>query len=265
MSYRVILTPPRLSNLLYTPSHALPDPHNILMITRIRRCLVHDTNRLLIQLHEISLKRKIANDRLLLLAITPVILEEQRQASRRVEIRPLDRNLLDVGGLRYRELLSWRGFGRGVKVHRVGVDENFERLGAGGRGRGADQDRVQAHLAREGDDHEELFVGAAFQLGGELETLCPGLLADGAAAVGFIFVESYEFAEVDLFVEEVLQRGRDVVAVVVAVMAMVMVLVVAVRVVVGHGGVGVGCRWWGRGSFEIFRVRSCQVQSGGES
>ena len=91
---------------------------------------------------------------------------------------------------------------------------------------------MQAHLACEGDDHEELLVCAAFQLGCGIEALRPGLLADCAAAVGFIFVEGDELAEVDLFVEEVLERGGDVVGVVVFV---VVVLVVAVRVVVRHG------------------------------
>lgn len=66
------------------------------MVTRIRRSLIHDANRLLIQPHKIALKRQIANPRLLLLAATPIILKEQRQAARRVEMRPLDRNLLDL-------------------------------------------------------------------------------------------------------------------------------------------------------------------------
>lgn len=70
----------------------------------------------------------------------------------------------------------------------------------------------------------------------------PGLLADGASGVGGIFVEGDEFAEVDLFVQEVLERGGDVVGVVVCgvvvvVAAVGVVLVVAVGV--GHGWFGV--------------------------
>jgi hypothetical protein len=53
-------------------------------------------------------------------------------------------------------------------------------------------------------------------------------LADGATGVGGIFVEGNEFAEVDLFVEKVLERGGDVVGVVVC---RVVVIVAAVRVV----------------------------------
>jgi hypothetical protein len=60
-----------------------------------------------------------------------------------------------------------------------------------------------------------LFVSAALQLGGWVEALSPCLLADGAPAVGAIFVERDEFAEVDLFVEQILQRGGQVVGVVV--------------------------------------------------
>ena len=97
---------------------------------------------------------------------------------------------------------------------------------------------MQAHLAGEGHDHEELLVGAGFQLGLGVQALRPCFLADGAAAVGFIFVESDELAEVDLFVEKILQGGGYVVGVVVvvAVGAVVVVFIVAVGVGVGHCG-----------------------------
>jgi hypothetical protein len=74
-----------------------------------------------------------------------------------------------------------------------------------------------------------LFVGAALQLGFGVEALSPCLLADCAAAIGFIFVEGDELGEVELFVEDVLKGWGDVITVVVAiVMGMVVMLVVAV-------------------------------------
>lgn len=102
---------------------------------------------------------------------------------------------------------------------------------------------MQTDLASEGDDHEELFVCAAFQLGFEVQTLRPCLLTDSAPAVGFIFVERDEFAEVDLCVKDVLERGCYVVGMVVTVAAMVVMFIVAVGVVVGHVGGTLGL-WW---------------------
>lgn len=46
------------------------------MIRRIRRSLIHNTDRLLIQFHEIPLKRQIADPRHILLTRAPIILEE---------------------------------------------------------------------------------------------------------------------------------------------------------------------------------------------
>lgn len=88
---------------------------------------------------------------------------------------------------------------------------------------------MQSHLACKRHRHEDLFIGAALQLGFGVEALGPCLLADCATAVGFIFVERDELGEVELFVEDVLEGWSDVVAVVVAVsVGVVVMLVVAV-------------------------------------
>ena len=82
--------------LLYTPSNTLADPHDILMIARIRGRLIQHTNRLLVQLHEVSLESQVADVRLIFLSSTPIVLKEERQAARRVEVCALDRHLLDI-------------------------------------------------------------------------------------------------------------------------------------------------------------------------
>ena len=87
-------------------------------------------------------------------------------------------------------------------------------------------------MAGEGDDHEELFVGEGFQLGGWVEALGVGFLDDAEALVGFIFVEGAEAGEVDLLVEEVLEGGGEVVVVGVVVVVGFGVLFVVVMVVV---------------------------------
>jgi hypothetical protein len=128
---------------------------------------------------------------------------------------------------------------------------------------------VQAHLASEGDNHEELFVGATLQLRLGIHALRPCFLADGAAAVGFIFVEGGEFAEVDLFVEDVLERGSYVIGVVVNAITVVVVFVVAVAVVVGHGCWAVLVMLMVDGGGGVasgdLQGRCCQVRSGVEN
>lgn len=97
---------------------------------------------------------------------------------------------------------------------------------------------MEADLAGEGDDHEDLFVGEGFQLGRGVEALGVGFLDDAEALVGFIFVEGAEAGEVDLLVEEVLEGGGKVVVVrVVVVMGfgVLFVVVVMVVVVMRHG------------------------------
>lgn len=88
---------------------------------------------------------------------------------------------------------------------------------------------MQSHLASKWHDHQQLLVGTAFQLGLGFQALYPCFLADGASTVRFIFIKCDELAEVDLLVEDVLKRRRDVIGMVVLMaVAMVMVLVVAV-------------------------------------
>ena len=226
------------STLLYRPPQPLLHPRNRLMITRIRRQLHHKIHGLLIQPHEIPLEPQITDPRLILLAPAPVILEEERKRPRRVEQRALDGYLLHVVRLRDLERLRGRLVGRGGEVEGVVVEEEFEGLGGGGRGRGAEEDAVEADSAGEEDDHEELLVGEALQFGSGVEALGPGFLDDAAALVGFIFVEGAQPGEVDLLVEEVLERGNDVVVVVmdmVVSFGVLLVVVVMVVVVMGHG------------------------------
>lgn len=116
---------PSHTTLLYLPPHPNIRPNNRLMILRIRRRLIQHTHRLLIQLHKIPLEPQIANPRDILLAVTPIVLEEQRQAARRVEVRALDGDFLDLGGLADGQGLG-RGFvRRGLEVEVVGVEEEF--------------------------------------------------------------------------------------------------------------------------------------------
>lgn len=46
------------------------------MIIGIRSGLVHDRHSLLVELHKVALERQIAYSRLVLFAITPVVLEK---------------------------------------------------------------------------------------------------------------------------------------------------------------------------------------------
>lgn len=117
------------------PSYSLPSPDpaaNIihprpldLVITRIRRRLVQNIRRCPPQLHPLALEPHIRHPRLVLVPVTEIILEEQRQALDAPEEAPLDGDLLDLP--RARELEFLRGvrvFGRG-KVQVVAVDEEF--------------------------------------------------------------------------------------------------------------------------------------------
>lgn len=78
---------------------------------------------------------------------------------------------------------------------------------------------MQADLASEGDNHEQLLVRARDEFRGRTEPLRPCFLADGASAVRRGFVEREEPWEVDLCVENVLEGWCYVVAVVVAIVA----------------------------------------------
>ena len=192
---------PVLPTLLYRPPHPLPHARHRLMILRIRRKLHQEIHRLSIQLHVIPLEPQITHPRLLLLAPTPVILEEQRHRPRRIEQRPLHGDLLHLAGACDLHRLRRRLLCRGAKVEGIVVEEELQRFGRGFRLRGPDQDAVQADLPCERDDHEELLVGEGLQLGRWVEALGPGFLHDGEALVGFIFVEGAEAREVDLGVE----------------------------------------------------------------
>jgi hypothetical protein len=98
------------------------------MILGIRRRLIQEIHRLPTQFHPFTLEPNIANPRLILLALTPVIFEEQIQTPHGVEESALDRDLLHIVRLRQVELLGWRKFGRSSEVEVFGVDEQLQCL-----------------------------------------------------------------------------------------------------------------------------------------
>jgi hypothetical protein len=82
--------------------------------------------------------------------------------------------------------------------------------------------------------HEQLLVCVALQFRLLVQPFAPSFLHDLCAAPGFALVQRVDGAEVDLLVYVVLQRGRDVVAMVVGcslgvVVTMAFVFVVTVR------------------------------------
>lgn len=98
---------------------------------------------------------------------------------------------------------------------------------------------------KEGEDardvHEQLLVGVAGQLGVLAQPLGPRLADNGAAAVADRLVERRDLVKVDLLVEAVLERRRDIVRVVVDVVTVAMaVAVVVVFVRARHGGYAAG-------------------------
>lgn len=81
------------------------------MILRISSSLIKEVNRLARQLQELSLKPNIANLSNFLLAITPVILKEERDRGSRVPVCAIQRQFKDISarnGLR-----DLDGLGRG--------------------------------------------------------------------------------------------------------------------------------------------------------
>lgn len=93
---------------------------------------------------------------------------------------------------------------------------------------------MQPYLAREWHKHEQLFVSARNELGRGVKALRPCFLADGPAAVRLVFVQGAQRAEVNLRVKDVLERRRDVIAVIVFAMTVVVVVRVRFVVTVGH-------------------------------
>lgn len=100
-----------------------------LMITRIRRRLIHDIRRRPPQLHPLPPKPHIPDPRNVLVPIPEVVREEQTQPPHSAELCPLDIQLLHLG--RLRELKSLRPLALlgDPEVDVVAVDDDFERLG----------------------------------------------------------------------------------------------------------------------------------------
>lgn len=101
--------------------------------------------------------------------------------------------------------------------------------------------------------HEDLLVGEALQLGSRVQPLRPRFLADAATLVRFILVQRAQSAEVDLLVQQVLERGYDIIVVIMNVIVGLGVLFVVVVMALWallwalrHGS-GVGDLCW-RGS-----------------
>lgn len=87
--------------------------------------------------------------------------------------------------------------------------------------------------------HHYLLIRRALELRFGLQSLRPCLLAYGSPRVRFFFVQRVKLAEVDLFIEEVLERRGDVVGMVVYMImrfGVLGVVAVAMVVMVGHGG-----------------------------
>lgn len=128
------------------------------MVGRVGCGLVEDAHRLLVELHEVALERQVCDDGLVLVAARPIVLKEQGETACCVEIGSLDWDLLDVVRLADLQRLCWLLLACRLKVHGVLVQKDLERLGTGRRIRGAEENRVQANLAGEGDRHQQLFV-----------------------------------------------------------------------------------------------------------
>lgn len=69
----------------------------------------------------------------------------------------------------------------------------------------------------------------------KFEALRPCFLADCASTIAVVFVQGAKCAEVDLRVKNVLQSGRDIVAVIMVMVSMVMAVRSVVAMRVRHG------------------------------
>lgn len=127
-----------------SPSPAQPTPHPQhirplhLMITWIRGRLIQNPLRRAPQLHPLPLKPQIPQPRHVLLPVPEIILKEQTQALCLAKQRPLDGDILYLGGLGEVQLLRGRELRGEVEVDVVAVDEELEGAGGGGGLRGAD-------------------------------------------------------------------------------------------------------------------------------
>ena len=119
------------------------------MITGVSSGLVQKADGLLVQRHEVALEGNVAYPRHIFLARAPVVLEEERERARRAELGALHGERLHLVGLRERECLRGSELRGGAEVEVVAVDKHLERRGRRGRGRCADEDLVEAHLASE--------------------------------------------------------------------------------------------------------------------
>lgn len=83
--------------------------------------------------------------------------------------------------------------------------------------------------------HEELLVGVTLQLRFGLQSLSPCLLHDLAACSRLGFIQRVDGGEVNLLVDVVLERGREVVGVIVCgALGVIVAMMVVFIVTVGH-------------------------------
>ena len=86
------------------------------MILRIRRCLIQHADCLPVQRRPLPLEPQVPDLCYILLPAAMIVLEEQVQCRRAVEVCAVDWQLDDLVGLRDLQGLGWRKVGRGAEV-----------------------------------------------------------------------------------------------------------------------------------------------------
>lgn len=124
------------------------------MILRVRSSLIQNRNGLPIQRHKLALEPKVANARNVLLPITPIMLEEQRDGRRRVPVCAVQGDFEDVRvgtcqGLWNGEFLRRGEVCCGREVEVWSVAEELDGFRGGGTRGGEDEEGVQFDLACE--------------------------------------------------------------------------------------------------------------------
>lgn len=77
------------------------------MIARIRRGLIQHTDRFSVQSSVLSFEANVTNPGHILFAEAVVVLKEEGDRGRRVPVRPVHRDLCDIGCLWKLEILDW--------------------------------------------------------------------------------------------------------------------------------------------------------------
>lgn len=96
------------------------------MILRVRSSLVQEVHRLATELHPLALETNITDCRRVFLALRPVVLEKEIEASGRVENGAFERDFLKFVALRELEGLCGCELRGGAEVEVVAVGVEFE-------------------------------------------------------------------------------------------------------------------------------------------